>query len=69
MYFAPIVIMAGTLTAGAAINNIRKRPTGADHRGWFFNAQLGRVERPKPNRLAACLRPLVRRQINKVLSE
>ena len=67
MSFAPMVIMAGTLMAGEAINILLECPAGADHRGWFFNAHLGRVERPRPNWLAACLRPLVRREITKLL--
>lgn len=62
MSFAPMVIMAGE-----AINILLDRPAGTDHRGWFFNAHAGRVERPKPSWLAACLRPLVRREINKLL--
>lgn len=68
MSFAPMVIMAGTLMAGEAINILLKRPAGADHRGWFFNASTGRVERPKPAWIATCLRPLVRCEINKLLS-
>lgn len=67
MSFAPMVIMAGTLMAAEAINILLDRPAAADHRGWFFNTHLGRVERPKPGWIAAVLRPLVRRELNRLL--
>ena len=67
MSFAPMVIMAGTLMAGEAFNVLLNRPPGADHRGWFFNPHRGRVERPKPAWLAACIKPLVRREIAKLM--
>jgi len=67
MSFAPMVILAGTLMGGEALNAVLQRPAGADHRGWFMNPHLGRVERPKPAWLAACLRPLVRRALHKMM--
>lgn len=66
--FAPMVTMAGTLMAGEAINAVLRRPHGADYLGWFFNPHKGRVEHPKPAWLAAMLRPLVRREIAKLLA-
>lgn len=67
MSFAPMVISTGQLMAYEAINAVLGRPRGADNRGWFFNPYKGRVERPKPAWLAALLRPLVRRYMNKLL--
>jgi hypothetical protein len=68
MSFAPMVITAGTLMGGEALNAVLGRPHGADCRGWFFNPHKGKVERPLPAPLAALLRPLVRRQIQKLLA-
>ena len=68
MSFAPMVILAGTLMAGEALAALLGRPRGADCRGWFLNPHAGRIERPRPAPLAALLRPLVRRQIRKLLA-
>lgn len=68
MSFAPMVITAGTLMGGEALNAAMGRPHGADARGWFFNPHKGRVERPLPGPLAALLKPIVRRQIKKLLT-
>lgn len=69
MSFAPMVMLAGTLMGGEAIGSILERPRGADHRGWFLNTHTGRIERPKPAWLAACLRPLVRQQLLKLTGQ
>lgn len=66
MSFAPMVIMSGTLMAAEALNGVLGRPAGADHRGWFFNMHTGRVERPKPKWLASVMRPLVRRELDRL---
>ncbi|WP_037308871.1 ThiF family adenylyltransferase [Ruegeria halocynthiae] len=68
MSFAPMVIMAGTLMGGEALQAVLGRSRGADYRGWFLNPHTGRVERPLPSFLAALMRPLVRRQMNKLLT-
>lgn len=68
MSFAPMVISAGTLMGGEALNAVLGRPHGADHRGWFLNPHQGRIERPKPAWIAALLRPLVRREMQRLLS-
>ncbi|MEL6954496.1 MAG: ThiF family adenylyltransferase [Pseudomonadota bacterium] len=65
--FAPMVTMAGTLMAGEALAALMGRAPGADFRGWFLNPHRGRVERPKPAWLAALLRPLVRREMTRLL--
>lgn len=67
MSFAPMVIMAGTLMGGEALQAVLGRPHGADYRGWFLNPHTGRIERPLPGFLATLMRPLVRRQMNKLL--
>lgn len=68
MSFAPMVIMAGTLMGGEALHAVLGRPHGADYRGWFLNPHTGKVERPFPGVLAAIMRPLVRRQMNRLLA-
>lgn len=69
MSFAPMVISTGQLMAYEAINALLGRAHGADNRGWFFNPYKGRVERPKPAFLAAILRPIVRRFLNKLADQ
>ncbi len=68
MSFAPMVIMAGTLMGGEALQAVLGRPHGADYRGWFLNPHTGKVERPLPGFMAALMRPLVRRQMNRLLA-
>jgi hypothetical protein len=67
MSFAPMVIMAGTLMAGEALNAVLHRPHGADYRGWFMNPHSGKVEKPLPGFVAALMAPIVRFQIKKLL--
>ena len=68
MSFAPMVIMAGTLMGGEALNAVLRRPHGAGYRGWFLNPHSGKIEKPLPSFLAAIMRPLVRRQMNRLLA-
>lgn len=67
MSFAPMVMMAGTLMAGEALNTILKRSDGADHRGWFLNTHKGRIERPKNKLVTMVMKPLVRRALLKMM--
>jgi len=67
MSFAPMVITAGQLMCYEAINAILDRPHGTDNRGYFFNPYTARVERPKPAIVAALMRPLVRRFLNRLI--
>lgn len=67
MSFAPMVIMAGTLMAGEAVNAVLGRPRGADHRGWFFNPHKGKVERPKGKLVTFMLAPIIRRELAKLV--
>lgn len=69
MSFAPMVITAGTLMAGEALQIVLGRPTGADHRGWFLNPYRGRIERPWPAPVARLLAPIVRRELARLLGD
>ena len=66
MSFAPMVIMAGTLMGGEAVNAILDRPRGADCRGWFLNPHRGKVEKPQPRLVAMILRPIVQHHLKKL---
>ena len=66
MSFAPMVIMAGTLMGGEAVNAILDRPRGADCRGWFLNPHRGKVEKPRPRLVAMVLRPIVQHHLKKL---
>jgi len=66
MSFAPMVIMAGTLMGGEAVNAILDRPRGADCRGWFLNPHRGKVEKPRPRLVAMILRPIVQHHLKKL---
>lgn len=68
MSFAPMVMMAGTLMAGEALNIILKRPSGTDHRGWFLNTHSGKIERPKNPLITMVMKPLVRRALIKMMN-
>ncbi len=67
MSFAPMVICTGMLMSYEAIAGCLQNPHGADHRGWFFNPYKARVEHPKNPLVAAVLRPIVRRFLNKMI--
>ena len=64
MSFAPMVITTGQLMCYEAINSALGRPHGTDNRGYFFNPYKARTERPKPDIVAAIMRPLVRKFLN-----
>jgi len=68
MSFAPMVISTGMLMAYEAIALILGKPTRTDCRGWFLNPHQAKVERPLPAPLAALLRPLVRRALNRMVA-
>ncbi|WP_298860662.1 ThiF family adenylyltransferase [uncultured Sulfitobacter sp.] len=68
MSFAPMVVMAGTLMAGEALNIILKRSRGTDHRGWFLNTHRGKIERPKNKLITMVMKPLVRRALSKMIN-
>ena len=68
MSFAPMVTTTGNLMAYEAIAAILGKPHGADHRGWFFNPYVGKVERPFPEPIARLLMPFVRRRIAKLMA-
>ncbi|MEM9798641.1 MAG: ThiF family adenylyltransferase [Pseudomonadota bacterium] len=69
MSFAPMVLSTGMLMAYEVVNAILGRAPGADHRGWFFNPHTGRVEHPRHPLLAALLRPLVRRALQRMIGQ
>ncbi|MEM8786891.1 MAG: ThiF family adenylyltransferase [Pseudomonadota bacterium] len=69
MSFAPMVISTGTLMAYEALGLILRRPSATDARGWFFNPYTARIERPWPAPVAALLRPLVQRQLRRMIGD
>jgi hypothetical protein len=68
MSFAPMVISTGMLMAYETFAILLNKPTATDARGWFFNPYRGRVERPKPALIAAILRPIVNRFLQKMMA-
>jgi hypothetical protein len=68
MSFAPMVITTGMLMAYEASALILGKATGTDCRGWFLNTWKPAVERPRPAYIAAIMRPLVRRFLDKMMS-
>lgn len=68
MSLAPMVMTTGMLMAYEAINAVLSRKHGADYRGWFFNPYDGRVERPRNALVAAALRPVVQRFLNRMVT-
>lgn len=69
MSFAPMVISTGGLMAYEALGILLDRPSATDERGWFLNPYTARVERPWPAPIAALLRPLVRRELLKMIGD
>ncbi len=67
MSFAPMVITTGNLMAYEAIAFLLGEKSGTDNRGWFFNPYRPALERPKPELVAAVLRPIIRRFLNKMM--
>lgn len=68
MSFAPMVISTGMLMAYEAIALVLDKPTGTDNRGWFLNPYKPAVERPRPALVAAVLRPIVRRFLDRMMA-
>jgi len=68
MSFAPMVISTGMLMAYEAVALLLGKPTGTDNRGWFLNPYKPAVERPRPAIIAAVLRPLVRRFLDRMMA-
>lgn len=66
MSFAPMVITTGQLMAYEVVNAVLGRPRGADNWGWFLNPYRARVELPRPAWLAALIRPVVRRFLQRL---
>jgi len=69
MSFAPMVISTGGLMAYEALGLILGRPSATDERGWFFNPYTARIEKPWPAPVAKLLRPLVRRELLKLIGD
>jgi len=68
MSFAPMVISTGMLMAYEAVALLLGKPIGTDNRGWFLNPYKPAVERPRPAIIAAVLRPLVRRFLDRMMA-
>ncbi|WCP71797.1 MULTISPECIES: ThiF family adenylyltransferase [Sphingomonas] len=66
--FATMVTMAGTMMAEEAIRVILRRPSGTDHRGYFFNPHRMRVERPRAAPVAAVRGVVVRRFLRRMMA-
>lgn len=69
MSFAPMVISTGGLMAYEALGLILNRPSKTDEVGWFFNPYTARIEHAWPAPIAAMLRPLVRRQLMRMIGD
>lgn len=69
MSFAPMVISTGCLMAYEALGLILNRPSKTDETGWFFNPYTAKIEKPWPEPIQAILRPLVRRQLLKLIGD
>ncbi|MBX3566738.1 MAG: ThiF family adenylyltransferase [Rhizobiaceae bacterium] len=67
MSFAPMVITTGMMMAYEAIALVLGKSTGTDNRGWFFNPYRPAVEKPRPAIVAAVMRPIVRRFLQKMM--
>jgi hypothetical protein len=68
MSFAPMVISTGMLMAYEAIALLLDKPTGTDNRGWFFNPYRPAIERPRSALVAAALRLVVRRFVDRMMA-
>lgn len=69
MSLAPMVILTGNLMAYEVTNAILKRPSGANHKGYFFNPFTGRTERAPLPPMAWLRRQIARRAIASLMSE
>src|SRR5262245_28693888 len=68
MSFAPMVISTGMLMAYESIAILLGKNTGTGNRGWFLNPYKPAIERPRPAIVAAVLRPLVRRFLDRMMA-
>jgi molybdopterin-synthase adenylyltransferase len=68
MSFAPMVISTGMLMAYETIALLLGKPTGTDNRGWFLNPYKPAVERPRSPIVAAALRLVVRRFVDRMMA-
>lgn len=68
MSFAPMVISTGMLMAYEAVALLLDKPTGTDNRGWFLNPYKPAVERPRFAIIAAALRLVVRRFVDRMMA-
>src|SRR5262245_50955433 len=68
MSFAPMVISTGMLMAYEAVALLLDKPTGTDNRGWFLNPYKPAVERPRSPIVAAALRLVVRRFVDRMMA-
>ncbi len=66
MSFAPMVVTTGMLMAYEVAAIVTGQDSRTDERGWFFNPMRGRVEHPRNAVVAAVLRPLVRRALQRM---
>ena len=69
MSFAPMVITTGNLMAYETLGLLLGRDSATDERGWFFNPYKARVERPWPAPIAALLKPLVARELRRMIGD
>src|SRR5262249_13586008 len=68
MSFAPMVISTGMLMADETIALLLGKATGTDNRGWFLNPYKPAIERPRPAIIAAVLRPVVQRFLDRMMA-
>lgn len=68
MSFAPMVITTGMLIAYETIALLLGKKTGTDNCGWFLNPYKPAIERPRPAVVAAVLRPLVQRFLDRMIA-
>jgi molybdopterin/thiamine biosynthesis adenylyltransferase len=67
MSFAPMVITTGMLMAYETIALLLDKPTGTDCRGYFFNPYRPAVERPRNRLVAAAMKPIVRKFLERMM--
>ena len=62
-----MVITTGMLMAYEALAIVLGKKTGTDYRGWFFNPYKPAVERPRSAMVAAVMKPVVRRALERMM--
>lgn len=68
MSLAPMVITAGNMMAYEALFTILGKRSGADDRGYFWNPEKGKIERPRNIISALIIRFIVKRFLRKLLT-